>query len=123
MCENRSMMSDESGISRLRIDIDRDGDTVVVRCGGKLVAGVNEYLYTDVRRLIPESKRIVLDLTELTYMDSRGLGTIIRLFVSARAAGCDLELVNVGERIRKLLGLTNLLSIFTVCGEHHVRLP
>ena|SRR5579864_9045781 len=123
MCENLSMMSDESGISRLRIDMDRDGDTVVVRCGGKLVAGVTEYLYADVRRLIPESKRIVLDLTELTYMDSRGLGTIIRLFVSARAAGCDLELVNVGERIRKLLGLTNLLSIFTVCGEHHVRLP
>ncbi len=123
MCENRSMMSDETGVSRLRIDIDRDGETVVVRCGGKLVAGVNEFLYTDVRRLIPESKRIVLDLTELTYMDSRGLGTIIRLFVSARAAGCDLELVNVGERIRKLLGLTNLLSIFTVCGEHHVRLP
>jgi anti-sigma B factor antagonist len=123
MCENHSMMSDESGVSRLKIDVDRDGDTVVVRCGGKLVAGVNEFLYNDVRLLIPESKRIVLDLTELTYMDSRGLGTIIRLFVSARAAGCDLELVNVGERIRKLLGLTNLLSIFTVCGEHHVRLP
>ena len=123
MCENHSMVSDESGVSRLRIDMDRDGDTVVVRCGGKLVAGVNEYLYADVHRLIPESKRIVLDLTELTYMDSRGLGTIIRLFVSARAAGCDLELVNVGERIRKLLGLTNLLSVFTVCGEHHVRLP
>ena len=117
------MMPEEAGVSRLKIDVERNGDAVVVRCGGKLVAGVNDYLYADVHRLIPESKRIVLDLTELTYMDSRGLGTIIRLFVSARAAGCDLELVNVGERIRKLLGLTNLLSVFTVCGEHHVRLP
>jgi anti-sigma B factor antagonist len=123
MCENRSMTSDEASVSRLKIDVERDGDTVKVLCSGKLVAGVNEYLYADVSRLIPESKRIVLDLTELTYMDSRGLGTIIRLFVSARAAGCDLELVNVGERVRQLLGLTNLLSIFTVCGEHHVRLP
>lgn len=117
------MMPEESGVPRLKIDMERDGGTVAVRCSGKLVAGVNEYLYADVHKLIPESKRIVLDLTELTYMDSRGLGTIIRLFVSARAAGCDLELVNVGERIRKLLGLTNLLSVFTVCGEHHVRLP
>lgn len=117
------MTSDEASVSRLKIDVERDGDTVKVLCSGKLVAGVNEYLYADVSRLIPESKRIVLDLTELTYMDSRGLGTIIRLFVSARAAGCDLELVNVGERVRQLLGLTNLLSIFTVCGEHHVRLP
>jgi anti-sigma B factor antagonist len=123
MCENRSMTSDDASVSRLKIDEEREGDTVTVRCRGKLVAGVNEYLYADVSRLIPEAKRIVLDLTELTYMDSRGLGTIIRLFVSAKAAGCDLELVNVGERVRQLLGLTNLLSIFTVCGEHHVRLP
>jgi anti-sigma B factor antagonist len=123
MCENRSMMSDETAVQRLRVDIERDGSSAVVRCGGKLVAGVNEFLYTEVSRLIPESKRIVLDLTELTYMDSMGLGTIIRLYVSARSAGCCLELVNIGERIRQLLGMTNVLSVFQACGEHHVRIP
>jgi anti-anti-sigma factor len=123
MCENRSMTSDETTVNRLRVDIDRDGSTAVVRCGGKLVAGVNEFLYTEVSRLLPETKRIVLDLTELSYMDSMGLGTIIRLYVSARSAGCQLELVNIGERIRHLLGMTNLLSVFSVCGEHHVRIP
>jgi anti-sigma B factor antagonist len=117
------MTSDETTVNRLRVDIDRDGSTAVVRCGGKLVAGVNEFLYTEVSRLLPETKRIVLDLTELTYMDSMGLGTIIRLYVSARSAGCQLELVNIGERIRHLLGMTNLLSVFSVCGEHHVRIP
>lgn len=88
-----------------------------------MVAGVNDFLYTEVSRLIPENKRIVLDLTELTYMDSMGLGTIIRLYVSAKSAGCELELVNIGQRIRQLLGMTNLLSVFTVCGEHHLRVP
>jgi|HubBroStandDraft_3_1064219.scaffolds.fasta_scaffold204361_1 anti-sigma B factor antagonist len=123
MCENRSMTSNEAAPSRLSVDIDSAGDAVVVRCGGKLVAGVNDFLYTEVSRLIPESKKIVLDLTELTYMDSMGLGTIIRLYVSARSAGCDLQLVNIGSRIKELLGMTNLLSVFSVCGEHHVRIP
>ena len=123
MCENRSMTSNEAAPSRLSVDIDSAGDAVVVRCGGKLVAGVNDFLYTEVSRLIPESKKIVLDLTELTYMDSMGLGTIIRLYVSARSAGCDLQLVNIGSRVKELLGMTNLLSVFSVCGEHHVRIP
>jgi anti-sigma B factor antagonist len=121
MCENRSMTSNEP--SRLRVDVERDGDSAVVRCGGKLVAGVNDFLYTEVARLIPETKRIVLDLSELSYMDSMGLGTIIRLYVSAKGAGCELELVNIGARIRQLLGMTNVLSVFTACGEHHVRIP
>jgi anti-sigma B factor antagonist len=110
-------------VNRLSVDIDRDGPTAVVKCGGKLVAGVNDFLYTEVSRLIPDTKRIVLDLSELAYMDSMGLSTIIRLYVSARAAGCELELVNLGKRVRELLGITNLLSVFTICGEHHVRIP
>ena len=117
------MTSDETAVNRLSVDIEREGSTAMVRCGGKLVAGVNEFLYTEVSRVIPECKRIVLDLSALAYMDSMGLGTIIRLYVSARSAGCELELVNFGERIRQLLGMTNLLSVFTVCGEHHVRIP
>jgi anti-sigma B factor antagonist len=121
MCENRSMTSDE--IARLRVDVDRDGNTATVRCGGKLVAGVNDFLYSQVRPLLPECKRIVLDLTELASMDSMGLGTIIRLYVSAKAAGCELDLVNIGPRIRQLLGMTNLLAVFTACGEHHIRVP
>jgi anti-sigma B factor antagonist len=117
------MTPDQTAVSRLSVDIDREGDSAVVRCGGKLVAGVNEFLYTEVSRLIPDSKRIVLDLTELSYMDSMGLGTIIRLYVSAKAAGCELELINIGKRIRQLLGMTNVLSVFTACGEHHLRIP
>ncbi len=116
-------MSDQTAPARLSVDIERNGDAAVVKCGGKLVAGVNDFLYTEVRRLIPECRRIQLDLTELTHMDSMGLGTIIRLYVSAKAAGCELEMIHIGPRIRQLLGMTNLLSVFTMCGEHHVRLP
>jgi anti-sigma B factor antagonist len=108
--------------SVLKVDVEQNGDTAVVHCSGKLVAGVNDLLYFEVSRVIPGSKRIVLDLSDLTHMDSMGLGTIVRLYVSTKSAGCQLELINLGKRIRDLLGMTNLLSVFTICGEHTIRI-
>lgn len=115
-------MFEERAVSRLSVDIERDGSAAIVKCGGKLVAGVNDYLYAEVSRLIPDAKRIVLDLSHLAYMDSMGLGTIIRLYVSARSAGCELELIHIGKRVREMLGLTNLLSVFALCGEGRQRM-
>jgi len=109
-------MSHEAAAGHLALDIVRDGNVAVVQCHGKLVAGVTEVLYAEVSQLIPDSKRIVLDLTDLTHMDSMGVGTLVRLYVSTKSAGCDLELINLGQRIRQLLGVTNLLSIFTAIG-------
>lgn len=116
-------MSDEAAASRLTLEIDRAGTAAVVRCRGKLVVGVNDFLYIKVSQLIPDTKRIVLDLTDLTHMDSTGLGTLVRLYLSARTAGCNLELINLAKRIRQLLGVTNLLSVFTIIGEHNIRTP
>jgi anti-anti-sigma factor len=107
----------------MEVSVQHVSGEAVVRLSGKLVAGDTDGLYQEVRRLIPVSKKIVLDLTGLTYMDSMGLGTVIRLYVSAKSAGCDLELINLSKRIRELLGLTNLLSVFTICGEHTIRMP
>jgi anti-sigma B factor antagonist len=115
-------MSDKTAASPLTLEIDRAGSTAVVRCHGRLVAGVDDVLYLKVRQLIPDSKRIVLDLTDLTHVDSMGLGALVRLYVSARSAGCDLELINLGKQVRQLLGTTNLLSVFTVIGEHGIRM-
>jgi anti-sigma B factor antagonist len=114
-------MSDEAAASRLTLDIDHAANAAVVRCRGKLVAGVNNFLYIKVSELIPGTKRIVLDLTDLTFMDSTGLGTLVRLYVAARSAGCNFELINLGKRIRELLGIANLLSVFTIIGEDDIR--
>ena len=113
-------MPDEAAASRLTLDIDRDGSVAVVRCHGKLVAGVTDVLYSQVSQLIPDTKRIVLDLTDLAYMDSMGLGTVVRLYVSAKTAGCDLSLIHLSKRIRELLGVTNLLSLFGTFEEHNM---
>jgi anti-sigma B factor antagonist len=104
----------------LALHIDRTGDVAVVRCSGKLVAGVTDLLYAKVSRLIPDSKRIVLDLTDLTHMDSMGLGTVVRLYVSSKSAGCSLELINLGPRIRQLLSITHLSSVLGAIGGQGV---
>lgn len=113
-------MPDVAAVSPFSLDIERAGDVVTVKCHGKLVAGVCDRLYAPVSKLIPETKHIVLDLTDLTHMDSMGLGTLVRLYVSAKSAGCAFELINLGKKIRQLLGVTNLLSVLTTMCEQGI---
>jgi anti-sigma B factor antagonist len=112
----------EAAACPLTIEIEQSGTTAIVHCNGKLVAGVNDLLYVKVSKLISDSKRIVLDLTNLSRVDSMGLGTLVRLYVSARSAGCSLELLNLGKQVRQLLGTTGLMSVFAVIGEHGIKM-
>jgi len=114
-------MPDQGVAGLLTLAVDRTGDCAIVRCNGRLVAGVNDRLYREVSQMIPGSKRIVLDLTDLTHMDSTGLGTLVRLYVSAKSAGCVLQLYNIGKPVRQLLGVTHLLSVFEVIGGNNIR--
>jgi anti-sigma B factor antagonist len=96
---------------------------VLVHCAGRLVAGVAHLLQDEVKPLIGQGKRVVLDLTDITQMDSMGLGTIVSLYVSARSSGGRLELINLGQKIRLLFSMTNLLSIFEPAGDGNFRIP
>jgi anti-sigma B factor antagonist len=93
----RQMVGDFS--TTLTFEVDRSSDVPVVRCHGKLVAGVSEMFYDKIHQLIPGTKRIVLDLSDLTRVDSMGLGALVRLYVSAKSGGCRLELINLGKQI------------------------
>jgi anti-anti-sigma factor len=106
----------------LSFDVQVTGDTALVCCHGQLVMAYTNLLHSQVKKLIPGHKRIVLDLSDLSHMDSSGLGSLVALFVSARSAGCSLELMNLSHGIQKVLSLTNLLSVFTVIGESGVKL-
>src|ERR1700761_3101200 len=107
-------MTDKTAACPLTLDVTHAGSTAVVKLNGRLVLGVNDVLYTRVKALMPDSKRIVLDLTNLSRVDSTGLGTLVRLSVSARSAHCSLELINLGKQVRQLLGVTNLISVFAI---------
>lgn len=94
---------------------------VLVICHGRLVAGTEDILYATVHELIPSNKRIILDLADLQHTDSRGLGTLVRLYVSAKSGHSSLELMHLSKQIRHLLGLTDLFRVFTVIGENGVK--
>jgi anti-anti-sigma factor len=100
-----------------------EGDATIVKCIGKLIAGHTGILRDEVKGLIPQSKKIVLDLTNLTQMDSLGLGTLVSLYVSAKTSGTTLVLVNLSPRVRDLFRITKVGSIFEDYAEHIIRTP
>jgi anti-anti-sigma factor len=107
----------------LTVEIKRCAEnTAVVYCHGRLVAGTTDVLYKAVCELIPGNRRIVLDLSDLKHTDSMGLGTLVRLYASAKRLGATLELMHLSQQIRNLLGLTNLFTVFTVVGENGIKL-
>ena len=100
-----------------------EGDATIVQCTGMLTAGLTNILRDEVKSHIPQSKKIVLDLTGLTKMDSLGLGTIVGLYVSAKTSGCTLVLINLSPRVKQLFSMTNVWSIFDEYAEHIIRTP
>ena len=98
-------------------------DVALVRCKGVLKSMNSAELKTRIKKMLPHTKHIVLDLTELSQMDSSGLGTIVGLYVSAKSSGCTLEIINLSARVRELFSLTNLLSLFEPCGRYNIRFP
>jgi anti-sigma B factor antagonist len=99
-------------ISELNLETVRTPEEIVVRCTGRITSGTTAQLQTAVRELIPQTKCVVLDLTDVSYMDSSGLGALVGLYVSAKKQHCGLKLINLNQRLQDLFRLTNLASIF-----------
>lgn len=96
--------------------------SIVVECRGRLVREAADQLRQTVKPLISQTRCLILDLTDLAHMDSSGLGALVGLYVSARSAGCQLQLINLNRRIRELLGMTHLLSAFEACGKFMIKM-
>lgn len=60
------------------------------------------------RKLIAENKRLVLDLSDVSYLDSSGLGMIVGVYISAKKARCQLKLINLSPRVKEIFTLTRL---------------
>jgi anti-sigma B factor antagonist len=99
-------------ISELNLETIRSPQETIVRCTGKINSNTSASLQTTVRGLIPETPCVVLDLTDVSYMDSSGLGAIVGLYLSAKRQHCRLELINLNQRLKELFRLTKLASVF-----------
>ena len=89
------------------------GDVMVVHCNGRIVAGAELFsLQSHIGDVLPKHGDVVLQMEEVGFIDSSGLGALVRLVSTARAKGGDIKLCGVQERVRKTLEMTNLLSLF-----------
>jgi anti-sigma B factor antagonist len=79
-----------------------------VHCTGKITSDTIQSLKTTVKPLFSESKTVVLDLTDVSYLDSSGLGAIVGLYVSANTANSQLKLINLNQHLKDLFSITRL---------------
>jgi anti-sigma B factor antagonist len=91
---------------------------LVIECSGRIVFGEESSLLREqVKQAIPDNKRIVLNLGEVNYIDSGGLGTLVALHTTALNAGTTIKLANLTKRVGDLLQVTKLLTVFDVRGS------
>jgi anti-sigma B factor antagonist len=108
---------------RLSLQTRDVGRVTIVQCNGRIVSGEeSESLRSHVNWLLRDRRAIVLHLGEVGFIDSSGLGTIVRTLTSTRQVRGDLKLCNVPEHVRKVLELSHLSKLFDThdCEENAV---
>jgi anti-sigma B factor antagonist len=99
----------------LKIDSRQVDGVTVVSCTGRIVFGDEaNTLREELKRTLSSSRQIVLNLAGVSYIDSGGLGTLVGVYSSARSAGADIKLTGLGQRIRDVLQITKLVTVFEV---------
>ena len=90
------------------------GDITVLDLKGKMTLGEGDELLKDkINSLLQQGfKKVVLNLEEVPYIDSAGLGEIVRTYTTISRQGGSLKLLNLTKRITDLLSITKLLTVF-----------
>jgi anti-sigma B factor antagonist len=100
---------------QLRLESRPVGEVFVIQCHGRIVAGNEVFtLHSQVGDAIEKYGDVVLQLDNVQFVDSSGLGAMVRLTQAARLKGGDLKLSGVPEKTRKVLAMTNLLAQFEI---------
>jgi anti-sigma B factor antagonist len=106
------MAANPISISDLNLEVITTPEETIVRCTGKIISSTTGLLQTTVRALIPKTQSIVLDLTDVSYLDSSGLGAIVGLYLSAKRQHCTLKLIHLNKRLQELFRITKLAEVF-----------
>lgn len=99
----------------LTIEARRVDDVAIADCSGRIVFGEETTLLQDrIKALLAETTKIVLNLQNVAYIDSRGLEALVGLYNSARQAGGAIQLCHLMPRVAEVVKITRLDSIFGV---------
>jgi len=87
----------------------------IVSVHGRIMFGEEATALRDsLKQVLSKAPQLVLNLSGVTYIDSGGLGTLVGVYSSARASGADIKLTGLGQRLRDVLQITKLATVFEV---------
>ena len=89
-----------------------DGGTPTLVCRGRITMETAGQFRSEIKTLAPKHKFLMADLGSISFVDSEGLGSILGTYILALSHGCVLMLVNVNSRVKDLLNITHLESVF-----------
>jgi anti-sigma B factor antagonist len=97
---------------------DVDEITIVALAGDVVLGEESRSLRDNMKTLLDQDrKKLVLDMSDLSFIDSSGLGALVAIHHSAKASGASLRLCCLGAKFKELLRITGLLSIFHVSSD------
>ena len=98
--------------AQLKLEAEKEPSETTVRATGRITTSSSATLEKTLRDLIPEGNRIVLDLSNVDYIDSAGLGALVSVFMHAKRTNCAMKIANPKQRIRDLFNRSGLASVF-----------
>ena len=92
------------------------GDVRILDCSGKITLGEGTMVVRNkVRDLVQSGvKKIVLNLADVSYIDSSGIGELVSTYTTVTTSGGQLKLLNLTKKFNELLAVTKLLTVFQV---------
>jgi len=100
----------------MHLEVRKNGEVVILDLKGKLTAGLGDQLLREAidELLAEEKKNVLLNLSEVSFLDSSGVGELVAGLRTARRFGARLKLLNVGERVYTALDMARLLPTFEI---------
>ena len=98
----------------MHVEVRQTKDVVILDLKGRLTAGLGDQILREaIDELLAEGRRrILLNLSEVAFLDSAGVGELVAGLRTARRFGADLKLLNVGDRVYSTLDMARLLPTF-----------
>jgi anti-sigma B factor antagonist len=100
------------------------GDITILDCSGKITLGEGTMAVRNaVRDILKEDgKKIILNLADVNYIDSSGIGELVSTYTTVTNSGGQLKLLSLTKKIQELLAITKLLTVFQVFEDEQAAL-
>jgi anti-sigma B factor antagonist len=100
----------------MHVEIRKSVDVVILGLKGRLTLGLGDVILREsIDELLAEDwKKILLDLSEVSFVDSAGIGELVSGLRTAKRFGASLKIMNVNERVQSTLYIARLLPIFEI---------